>query len=272
MTIAETTLVKGQQRKRRNIQLALPPTDMTFDQDQEWCVVRANGQWRQIRIHDYDKLFSIPGLYERLLCDILKCDSPHVVSKLLKTELSESVVPADGLRVLDLGAGNGMVGEELAHMGVETIVGVDLIEEAATATERDRPSIYTDYHVVDMTRLDEGERQALRAYQFNCLTCVAALGFGDIPPQAFAAAYNLIAPGGWIAFNIKERFLNGNDNSGFSGLIQSMIAKKMLSIRRERRYQHRIATNGDPLFYVAVVGVKHEDIDADLLPQDSEPA
>lgn len=265
MTMAESMFIERQHVKRRNLMLALPPVDIGLDQDEEWCVVRANGQWRQIRIHDYDELYSIPGLYERLLRDILKCDSPGTVRRLLQSELIASRTPANDLRVLDLGAGNGMVGEELAHVGVETLVGVDLIEEAAAAAERDRPGIYTNYYVADLTRLDEDEQRELQAYQFNCLTCVAALGFGDIPPQAFAAAYNLVASGGWIAFNIKEKFLNGNDNSGFSSLIQSMIAKNVLSIRKERRYQHRLATNGEPLFYVAVVGIKNAHVGADML-------
>ena len=40
------------------------------------------------------------------------------------------------LRVLDVGAGNGMVGEELDRMGAKHIVGVDIIPEAAEAAQR----------------------------------------------------------------------------------------------------------------------------------------
>jgi hypothetical protein len=102
-------------------------------------------------------------------------------------------------------------------MGAEFLVGVDIIDEAAKATERDRPGFYDNYHVVDMTALNEGQRRELAGYRFNTLTCVAALGFGDIPTRAFVAAYNLIQPGGWIAFNIKEDFLTNGDRSGHAG-------------------------------------------------------
>ena len=90
-----------------------------------------------------------------------------------------------------------------------TIVGVDIIEEAAEAAERDRPGVYDDYVVVDLTdRRADDPRDALGARGFNCLTTVAALGFGDIPPEAFATAFNLVEPtAAWVAFNIKERFL-----------------------------------------------------------------
>lgn len=246
--------------------VALPEADLSMTQDAEWCVVCVDGDWRQIRFHDYDELYSIPGLYEKVIYDILRCNSPHTVRRILETELSASQTPTDRLRVLDFGAGNGMVGEELADMGADFIVGVDILEGAAEATERDRPGVYNGYHVVDMTCLNEAERRELAGYRFNTLACVAALGFGDIPPKAFAVAYNLICPSGWIALNIKDNFLADEDHSGFSGLIRSMLADGALEIRQRQRYRHRLATDRTPLHYVAMVGKKVRNIDESVVP------
>jgi len=237
--------------------IALPEPNLSMTQDAEWCVIRDEGQWRQIRFHDYDELYLIPGLYERLFYDILKCNSPTTIRKLLEKQVAKAGQEPASLRVFDLGAGNGMVGEELADMGVETIVGVDIIEEAAIATERDRPGIYEDYFVQDLTDLSDEDRAHLARFNFNTLCCVAALGFGDIPPLAFAEAYNLIADGGWIAFNIIESFLDEEDASGFSTLIRRMIDGGLLDVCTQQRYQHRIATDGDPLYYIAIIGKKH---------------
>ncbi len=245
--------------------VALPEPSLSMTQDAEWCVVRDNGQWRQIRFHDYDALYSVPGLYERIIYDILRCDSPKVVRSLLEAELSHAKMNAGELRTLDLGAGNGMMGEELADLGAQFIVGVDIIEEAAEATKRDRPGVYDRYHVVDMTALDEEERRKLASDRFNALTCVAALGFGDIPPRAFVAAYNLIRPGGWIAFNIKESFLSNRDPSGFGRLIRAMRDDGTLELRQCRRYQHRLATDRHPIHYVAMVGIKRGDVPESML-------
>ena len=52
--------------------------------------------------------------------------------------------------MLDLGAGNGMVGEALREHGFEEITGVDITPEAGEAAERDRPGVYADYHVCDL--------------------------------------------------------------------------------------------------------------------------
>ena len=65
--------------KNGRLLVALPEPGLSMTQDAEWCVVRDNGTWRQIRFHDYCELYSVPGLYEKVIYDILQCDSPHVV-------------------------------------------------------------------------------------------------------------------------------------------------------------------------------------------------
>jgi predicted TPR repeat methyltransferase len=231
-----------------------------FDQDQEWCEIVVEGEKRRIRFHDYAEIYSIPGLYEHLFYELLECDSPRAVSELLGEQLSASGPASGDLRVLEVGAGNGMVGRELAERGVEHIVGVDIIPEAKTAAERDRPGVYDDYLVLDLTDIPPDTRRDLESRRFNCLVTVAALGFGDIPPNAFAEAHNLIDDGGLIVFNIKEDFIADSDPSGFSRLISRGLESGALAIRAERRYEHRLSVAGHPLHYVAVVAEKRADL------------
>ena len=259
-TTLEEIKAVGSQCETECFRVALPERDLALEQDAEWCLVEVDGEWREIRFHDYGELYAIPGLYERVFYDILKCDSPATIRRLLHEAVEKDGAAPDRLRVLDVGAGNGMVGEELADIGVNSIVGVDIIEEAVRALDRDRPGVYEAYLVTDLTRLSPDEEAQLASYRFNGLTCVAALGFGDIPTAAFATAYNFVEPGGWIAFNIKENFLNGEDTTGFSRLIRYIIDDGILSVQARKRYRHRLATNGDPLHYVAIVGQKSCDI------------
>ncbi|HEX9724875.1 MAG TPA: class I SAM-dependent methyltransferase, partial [Vicinamibacteria bacterium] len=162
--------------------------------------------------------------------------------------------------VLDLGAGNGMVGDELHALGVKTLVGVDIIPQARSAAMRDREGIYREYLVTDMTELPEKKARRLASHELNCLTTVATLGFGDIPPEAFATALSLVSTPGWIAFNIKEDFLRERDDSGFSRLVRELSRREVIRIEAYRRYRHRLAIDGRPLYYVAVVATKQEPI------------
>ena len=249
----------------------LLPDGGLVDQDHEWCEVTVGARTERIRFHDYARIYSIPGLYEHLFYDRLECCSPEVVSSLLQEELAAEGVDPARLSVLDLGAGNGMVGEQLREMGVASIVGIDLIPEAAEAAERDRPGLYRDDLVLDLCELGQQHRRELRGHDFNCLVTVAALGFGDIPPRAFAEAFNLVKDGGLIAFNIKEHFLDEDDPTGFSLLIGRLLETGVIEQRAEKVYRHRLATNGDALDYVALVGVKRGDVPADFVADAERP-
>jgi SAM-dependent methyltransferase len=243
-----------------DIEIRLPDGGAALDQDEEWYEVAISGETHRIRFHDYARTFSLPGVYEHLFYDALECDSPRTVCALLEEQLASEDREPEELRILDVGAGNGMVGERLQEMGADQIVGVDIIEEAAEATERDRPGVYDDYHVVDLTEIPESTQEELATRRFNCMTSVAALGFDDIPPDAFAEAFNLIEPGGLIGLSIKEEMVSGEDSSGFSRLIDNGIATHALDVKLERRYRHRLNTNGEPLYYVAMVVQKGSEL------------
>jgi len=236
----------------------------TIEQGEEYLVVERDGRKEKIRFHDYDRIYEIPGLYEHLFYDRYKCNSPEVVCSLLDKQMSETDTE-DQLRVLDVGAGNGMVGEQLAKIGTDTLVGIDIIEEAAAAAERDRPGLYDEYHVEDLTQLPNSVARSLEENNFNCMTTVAALGFGDIPPTAFARGFNMITSPGWVAFNIKENFVCDDDTTGFCRLIDHISQTGILEIKARDRYRHRFCQDGTPLYYYAIVGEKCRNISENLI-------
>lgn len=242
----------------RDFQLHLPdPAGPRPDQDAEWFEVSTGEERRRVRFHDYAEIFAIPGLYEQLFYEELQCTSPETVCGLLGETLAERGQAPDELAVLDVGAGNGMVGEELAGLGAATIVGVDILPEAAEAALRDRPDVYDDYRVVDLTDPPAEDHAALADAGFNCLTSVAALGFGDMPPEAFSQAFDYLDDGGLLAFTIKERFTQPQaDESGFSRLLRELHEDGRVETLVEHRYQHRLSMAGEPLHYVAYVAEK----------------
>lgn len=234
-------------------------------QGEEIFVINYEGTEKSIRSHDYHEIYPIPGLYEHLFYDTYKCQSPEVVCSLLGQAIEKSKADVNDLTVLDVGAGNGMVGEKLVEMGVDSVIGIDIIAEAAEATERDRPGIYENYYVEDLTQMSERVYSEIEKFAPNCMTIVAALGFGDIPPQAFAEAYNMIDNPGWIAFNIKDAFCGADDCTGFARLIARMTETGVMDISARHQYRHRLCADGTPLYYYAIVGKKNADIPESLL-------
>lgn len=237
-------------------EISFPDVNDDLDQDGECCDVLIGAETERIRFHDYATIYSIPGLYEQLFYEHLRCQSPAEVCSALAAELEGAGVDPGGLRVLDLGAGNGMVGERIADLGAATILGVDILPEAAEAAERDRPGVYDDYLVADLTALSSEERATLAGARCNCLVAVAALGFGDIPPAAFITAFDAVEDDGWVALSIKEDFLRSGDGSGFARMLHQLIDEGRLEVLVRRPYLHRLAACGDDLSYVALVGRK----------------
>ena len=249
----------------QRLELYLPPgrAGGGLDQDEEWCEIERDGERRRIRLHDYAAIFNVPGLYEQLFAERLACDSPQIVAQLLRAELNAADIDPASLKVLDFGAGNGMVGEQLAAVGIESLVGLDLLTEARDAALRDRPGLYEDYYACDVTDLDPAVRRELEAHDCDAMTCVAALGFGDIPPAAFAQAFNLVASPGWVAFNLRDRFIADADPAGFGAFIGRMFDEGILEEQARVSYTHRVSVAGEPLEYHAIVARKRADVPLD---------
>lgn len=251
---------------KNRYQIKFPKHEAHDSAQDEVEFLLVNGdQSRKLRFHDYDQIYLHPGLYEQLFYDRLKCTSPYKIDEILEETLSKRGQNISELRVLDLGAGNGFMGEILNRHGIARMVGTDIIPEAKEACYRDRPNCYDDYYVADFTKLDSEQIEEFSEWSFDCLTSVAALGFGDIPPKAFFQALQFIKVDGWVAFNIKETFLNETDFTGFSRFIRELIFSKYLDVFHIEKYQHRLSIEGVPLFYYAVVAQKTAEIPEDFL-------
>lgn len=250
--------------RRHRIQFPKMDTHALAQDEAYFYVADTAGERARLRFHDYGKIYRIPGLYEQVFYDRLNCNSPAKVAEILKSAIDQTRENFTELRVLDLGAGNGLMGEALKKYGVSRLIGVDIIPEAKMAVERDRPHLYDAYHVVDCGSLSGADREEFGSWSLNCLTTVAALGFGDIPPHAFMEAFNLIHSEGWVAFNIRDTFLNQSDESGFSRMIRDLIFSKYLEIYHLERYRHRLSVDGEPLYYYAIAARKYADIPPEM--------
>lgn len=207
----------------------------------------------RIRFHDYDVIFTHPGLYEQLFHRHLRCASPRTVVGLLEQVMMGLGESFDSLKVLDLGAGNGMVGAELIGRGVDRVVGIDILSEARAAAERDRPGVYDAYFVADLANLSIETELELRRFSCNALVTIAALGFGDIPPAVFLKALSLTTPKAWLAFNLKDSFFSSDDQTGFAALIKRLITDGEIEVFHLERYRHRLSVAGEPLYYYAFI-------------------
>jgi hypothetical protein len=67
-----------------------PEKECQRDQDEEWITLVSEGRTEKLRLHDYEKLYSIPGLCEEVIYEQLQCNSPQVVCSMLKEEIERT--------------------------------------------------------------------------------------------------------------------------------------------------------------------------------------
>jgi len=108
---------KEKKLNKRKFKVQIPETDDDVLQGEEQFTIEYNGEKTRVRALDYDKIYAVPGLYEYLFYDKYKCKSPEVVCSLLEKEVNKTSMATSDLKVLDVGVGNGMVGEKLKSTG-----------------------------------------------------------------------------------------------------------------------------------------------------------
>ena len=225
--------------------------------DGEYVALRdPTGAEEVIHLHDYARIYDVPGLYERIVQDMLECRSPQVAVDGLADALAQLGIDAAEIVVLDLGAGTGTVGELVTGLEVRSLVGFDALEAARTAALRDRPGIYRDYLVGDLAAPQPQLLASLRRYAPTALISAGAFGGTHAPPAALRNALTLLPVGAPVVFTIDERWTQTDEVGGFRAALAEIFTSGELKLLRRSRFQHRVTTTGTPIYYELVVATK----------------
>ena len=223
--------------------------------EESLSVIYEDGTRDRMLLHEYDRVYRVQGLYEEVVQRRLECASPRVLADALIENAQESGVAPSELRVFDLGAGNGVVGEELAARGVGVLVGSDNIPEARDAADRDRPDLYQEYLVGDIADLPDAAK-VVQDLGLNALVAAGALGLGHISAATFARFWENFPSGAFFAVTVKES-LTAPGTSDFGDYLAELEADDRWGrvVLRER-FRHRLTMAGESLHYLAIVARK----------------
>jgi hypothetical protein len=217
-----------------------------------------DGTEEELRLHDYERLYSLPGVYEQIVQGRLGCRSPVQLASMLAEAVDRLGWQRGDGRVIDLAAGNGVSGEALAAAGLRPVLGTDIVPSARAAALRDRPGLYEHYLTLDLLSLSADQTASIRGLHANALSCVAPVGDdpSQLPPEALIAAATLLEPDALIAYMHDPSFgvddpvtaerwadLGGDDRRG------RVTADELI----RRRYLHRYTVNGEPFEMDGVV-------------------
>jgi hypothetical protein len=224
--------------------------------DGEYVGLRAEGAGEQIvHLHDYDRLYEMPGLYEHIVQELLGCCSPQVTAKGLALALTRLELDPASVTLLDLGAGTGLVGELLRAIGVGDVVGLDALPAAWEACLRDRPGIYGGYFVGDLAKPTPQLLAGLRDHHLTGLVSAGALGGTHVPAAALLQAIELLGAGAPVVFTIDEHWMQTDGPGGFRTPVSRLFVSGRLRLLERSGFRHRRSTTGDPIRYELLVAV-----------------
>jgi hypothetical protein len=208
-----------------------------------------------VHLHDYERLYRKPGLYEHIVQELLGCRSPQVAADALADALAELALDPTGVTVFDLGAGTGIVGELVSANGISTIVGLDALDAARAACLRDRSGVYADYLIGDLANPAPELLTNLERHRPTALISAGALGGTHGSGATLVNALALLPTGSPAVFTIDERWTRSDGPGGFRTVMSDLLASRQLGLLRRSRFQHRMSTSGTPIYYELVAAV-----------------
>ena len=99
-------------------------------------------------------------------------------------------------KVLDAGAGTGMVGEELARLGFKYITALDL--SPGMLKTANKKSVYEELVVGEL-----GKPLEFETGRFAGTTCIGTLTFGHAPPESLDELVRVTEAGGTVVFSMR---------------------------------------------------------------------
>jgi len=136
-------------------------------------------------------------------------------------------VPKDA-RVLDAGAGTGLVGELLANQGYNNLVAMDLSK--GMLEEARKKNAYREFHQMVM-----GEPLDYATDSFDAIISVGVLTVGHAPASSFDELIRITRPCGYIVFSLRPDVYR---DSGFKKKQDNLEAEgKWKLVKRSDEFQ-----------------------------------
>lgn len=120
----------------------------------------------------------------------------------LRLDWIAGLAPLNGLRVLDVGCGGGILADSMARMGA-TVLGIDLASKALKVAQLH--AIEAQTQGVDYREISAEALAAEQPGSFDMVTCMEMLEHVPDPAAVVKACAALVKPGGYVFFSTINR-------------------------------------------------------------------
>ena len=128
--------------------------------------------------------------YDQDLVEDFAWNSPQAAAQLFSRLVPQSA------RILDAGAGTGLVGVALSQLGYTNLVAIDL--STGMLQEARRKQVYSEFHQMVL-----GETLGFDSGCFDAVISVGVFTLGHAPATAFDELVRVTKPGGFVVFSLR---------------------------------------------------------------------
>ena len=170
--------------------------------------------------------------YDKDLEEDFAWNAPHAAVKVFAELVPKSA------KILDAGAGTGLVGEALASLGYRDLVAMDLSQ--GMLKEARGKNVYTEFHQMVL-----GDTLDFDSDQFDSVISVGVFTLGHAPASAFDELIRVTRPGGYVVFSLRTDVY---ETGGFKDKQDSLEAEgKWRLVEAGERFQP--LPKGEPEVY-----------------------
>lgn len=149
----------------------------------------------------------------------------YVAPKLTARALTR-VLGDKNARILDAGAGTGLVGEVLHEMGYRNLDALDFSLEMLE--EAEKKGVYNKLMHVDLNKPLDMDDDA-----YDAVICVGTFTYGHVKPAALNELIRITRPGGYITFTVRDGAYEEHGYRGKMLRLETDGACELLEMRDE---------------------------------------
>ncbi len=141
-------------------------------------------------------------------------------------------------RILDVGAGTGLVGKVLSEMGYSDLIAMDM--SPGMLQEARKKSVYKELH-----RMVTGEKLDFDSDSFDAVICVGTLTLGHAPASSLNELVRITKPTGHIVYTLRPDIYEKKGFKEIHNELESAGAWKLVEVSQEIK----VLPKGEPDIY-----------------------
>jgi len=161
------------------------------------------------------------GDYDQDLDDNYGYVAPKVTARALARVLDDKKA-----RILDAGAGTGLVGQSLAELGFRNLDALDFSVDMLA--EAEKKGVYGNLMHVNLN-----EPLKIKDNEYDAVICVGTFTYGHVQPKALDELIRITRPGGYLCFTVRDGAYEEHGYRGKMLGLESAGACELLEMRDE---------------------------------------